>query len=309
VLVAGGDPISMRRQLAGTDVEFVPAATPIDGIRALLARRSPQPDVVHCHMTAAEIAAIATCPLMRAPIVSTIHFAQPRGRLPIRKLLYRAIPMGLRAQIAISEFVANECATSTIVIPNGVPDPGTPSRHAREPVVLVAQRLEAEKNTALALDAWARSTLARKGWRLEIAGRGAEEQSLRAQARVLGIDASVDFVGFVGDLDDRMRTASILLATASREPFGLSVVEALAIGLPVVAANGGAHREIMQGFDDQLFAVDDAMSCSLCLEQLADDARSGNAAARGRARFEERYTIAHHVDRLTALYERCVFSP
>src|SRR5262249_50920565 len=123
VTVIGGDPTSMRRPLVDAGVTFRPAATALEGARALAALRRSRPDLVHSHMTAADVAATATWPLLRAPLVSTLHFAQPRGRKASRRAAYRVLPRFFRVQIAISDFVAATCETSTVVIPNGVPRP------------------------------------------------------------------------------------------------------------------------------------------------------------------------------------------
>ena len=60
-------------------------------------------------------------------------------------------------------------------------------------------------------------------------------------ADALGVADSVDFVGQVADTDRLLGESSVVLAPAPEEPFGLSVVEAMAHGVPVVAADGGAH--------------------------------------------------------------------
>jgi glycosyltransferase involved in cell wall biosynthesis len=173
----------------------------------------------------------------------------------------------------------------------------------REPVVLVAQRLEAEKQTRLALEAWAISPLRHEGWELHVAGRGAEALTLRDHAVSLGVDVSVRFLGFVDDVHEQMSSASLLIATAPFEPFGLSVVEAMASGLPVVAAGSGAHAEVLQGFEDQLFASGSVHACATLLTRLGRDSdRRADVAARQLARYDEQYTIERHVDRLLDVY-------
>ena len=100
-------------------------------------------------------------------------------------------------QIAISQFVSTR-VPSTRVLLNGVEvaEPGPP---LRERSVLVMQRLEAEKHTEIALQAWARSNLRDHGWRLAIAGRGSKLQELRLLAREIDVADSVDWLGFLDD--------------------------------------------------------------------------------------------------------------
>jgi glycosyltransferase involved in cell wall biosynthesis len=171
--------------------------------------------------------------------------------------------------------------------------------------VLVAQRLEPEKQTQTALVAWSRSNLAAAGWRLEIAGDGSHRSRLEARARSLDIDSSVRFLGFVPDVRERMSRASLFLATTPADGFGLSVVEAMAAELPVVAAGSGAHVELLRGLDSQLYETRDANACAETLELFAhDESLRRDTAAAGKRRFDENYTVERHVDRLLPLYER-----
>ncbi len=311
VTVIGGDPARMRDALGGA-VEFVPATTPWDAARAL-ARHRPRRDggMVHAHMSDAEAVAVGLRPLTRSPVVATLHFAQPRGRSGWRRTVATTVARGIRTQIAISAFVAvRSDGRAVVVIPNGVPDIARPdiARPAphRRPIVLVAQRLEAEKDGATVIRAWAASGLGATGWRLEVAGAGVELAAVLDFAREHEVEASIDFVGAVDDLPDRMARASIFFASAPAEPFGLSVVEAMCCSLPVVAADGGAHRETVgRASPELLFAPGDADAAADRLRALAGDedhrVRAGRA---GRQAYEQRFTIEAHVDRLEAVYEQ-----
>jgi glycosyltransferase involved in cell wall biosynthesis len=255
-------------------------------------------------MTAAELAAVASWPALRRPIVTTRHFAARRGHNRVGRAAYRAIPHLVRREIAISEFVAARAGSPCVVIPNGVPAPPAPGRE-RRPVVLVAQRLEPEKDTPTALRAFAASGLATRGWRLHVAGRGRQEAALRALATRTGVSGSVRFLGHLPDLSAELASAGLFLATAPAEPFGLGVVEAMAAATPVVVAAGGAHLETAGAVTDPaVFPPGDAEACGRELRRLADDPDERDALGRRlRARYEAEYTIERHVDRLERLYD------
>ena len=175
VAVIGGDPAQMEP--ISDVVRWRPGRTTWQVAAEL--KRLGRLDVVHAHMTAAEVAAVLTKPYHHARLVATLHFALPRGSgraaspLP---LLGRMMD----EQIAISQFVAAAVADSRVLL-NGV-EVARPGPSRRDHTVLVMQRLEAEKHTDIALRAWSASNLRRKGWRFMIAGSGSELPALRRLA-------------------------------------------------------------------------------------------------------------------------------
>ena len=195
-------------------------------------------------MTAAELAAGLTHPIVRAPIVVTRHFAKPRGSSAPSRLLGRAIARTVTAQISISAFVAARIDGPSTVIHLGTAIPATVVPPAdRELSVLVAQRFEAEKRTDLAIQVWAASGMAEKGWKLRLAGDGALRRNLEILAADLGVSESCDFLGYQQDLASLLGRSAVFLAPGPNEGFGLSVVEAMANATPVVAAAEGGHAE------------------------------------------------------------------
>lgn len=297
VTVIGGEPNRMRSELP-VAVAHHPAATVLEVTRAL--RSVGRCDIVHAHMTAAELPAALLKGSRRPRLVATRHFATPRGRSPLGRLVSRFIERQLDLQIAISQFVADSTDSACVVIHNGV----AASQRAmpRDRVVLVLQRLESEKDTAVALRAWALSGGHDEGWRLAIRGRGSEESTLRRLASDLGISDSVDFLGFTWESRTALAKAGILLATAPAEPFGLAVVEAMAEATAVIAADGGAHRETL-GPSGVYFVPGDIVRCAEILRRLTDrpDERSRLGQALQR-RYLTNFTIAAHVERLETAY-------
>lgn len=301
VTAVGGDPGRMRAELDDRIVHR--AARTLPGA-ALALGRGPRPDLVHVHMTAAEGAAWLARPRTRAPAVATRHFARERGSSRPARLLSRLTTRSLSRDIAISRFVADTVGGPTVLIRNGVPD--RPAASLDSTTVVMLQRLDPEKMPDVGLRAWARSGLADRGWCLVVAGSGDLRPAMEALAGELGVGRSVRFAGQVGDTDRLLAGASILLAPAPAEPFGLSVVEAMAHGLAVVAADGGAHRETV-GEDGLLVPVGDASAAAAGLVTLADDpARRRAMGARLRRRQQERFSLDRHVDQLEALYRRVV---
>jgi glycosyltransferase involved in cell wall biosynthesis len=236
--------------------------------------------------------------------VATRHFARDRGSSATARWLARITSRALTSDIAISQFVADSITGPSVLIPNGVSD--HPQADLESTQVVMLQRLDTEKAPEVGVRAWAISGLGDEGWRLVIAGKGALRPALARLVDDLDIAGSVDFVGHVADTDRLLTGSSLLLAPAPAEPFGLSVVEAMAHGVPVIAARGGAHVETV-GEDGELFAPGDPTEAAAALVRLGQDAvLRRHVGARLRQRQQDMFSLPRHVDRLEELYRQVV---
>lgn len=271
VRVAGGDPTAMRAILSGTGVGVLPAASLLRTARVVDNNRHA--DILHVHMTAAEAAAVLSPRAWRIPVVSTRHFARRRGASRAGHLAAPVIPRRIAAEISVSDYVAGHIGAPSIVVHPGVPvvTARFPAEQ-RESTVLVVQRLEAEKRTDVAVRAFARSGLAQLGWRLDVVGDGAQRAMLERLAGQFGIAASTRFLGHRDDVMHLINRAGMLLAPCPVEALGLSVLEAMAAGLPVVASGAGGHLETVGSVAEAaLFAAGDADAAAARLVALASD--------------------------------------
>jgi len=164
---------------------------------------------------------------------------------PLRAALFRWklqwLSAHLSAVVAISPALAREAAgylpavpVHVVAQPNVADDalPGRRRAHREAPHILCAGRLVAQKNLALALNAFA--CLGIGDAALTIAGDGPERPRLEALARRLGIDRRVRFCGHVPDIGPLLRDSDLLLSTSLFEGYPGVIMEALAAGLPVV---------------------------------------------------------------------------
>ena len=271
VAVIGGDERSMRSDIGRGDVIFRATSGLAQTIRTARAF-VPRAHVVHVHMTASEIAGVLAALGTTAAVVTTRHFADTRGSTPLNRWVGRRTASRIDAQIAVSAYAARSVEGVSTVIHAGVRDRAAVDARSRKRVVLVAQRLESEKRTGLALDAFRASRLAERGWTLVVAGSGSLRDQLERQACRLGIAGSTRFLGHAGDVAGLMATAGLLLAPRPDEAYGLSVVEAMAFGLPVVAAGGGGHLETVGTVSQAaLFPPGDVHAAGALLADLADD--------------------------------------
>lgn len=304
IVVIGGDPDRMRPALEPFGIRSLPAASTLETARRLV---EAQPlDLVHTHMLAAEVAAVLSAPVTRAPFVTTRHFAAPRGSGMGGRMAGAVVARAVRREVAISSFVAGAIGRTSVVIPSAVPSRDVAVK--RKPVVLMAQRLEQEKGVDVGIRAWAQSELARSGWRLVVAGGGSLENELRTLVERLGISRSVDLVGRQRNLDALLAEAGILLATTRAEGFGLSVVEAMACGTPVVACASGAYLETVGSCSQEwLFPPGDDAGCADRLRRLAHNSHQRTMYGLALQQTQrERFDLGLHVDRLLELYAHVV---
>ena len=305
VHVIGGHPDRMRAPLADAGVGHTAAARTLEVVGALRGLHG-HADVVNTHMTAADVAAVVAMGWRRGrpAVVSTRHFASARGRigpLPLDRLVADTVD----AELAISRAVAASIGRPSTVVHSGL-DSRNPSDLVREQVILIAQRLQPEKQTGVGLTAFALSGLAAAGWTLRIAGIGPERVPLEAMAQDLGVASATEFLGYRTDVPELMDRSGILLAPCPVEGLGLTVLEAMQSGLPVVAADAGGHIELLDGLDPRpLFTPDDPQSAADLLIALArDDAGRSRLAAAERVRQQDDYTIDAQVRGTDAVY-RC----
>jgi glycosyltransferase involved in cell wall biosynthesis len=86
-------------------------------------------------------------------------------------------------------------------------------------------------------------------WRLQIAGTGSEEslQYLKNLCKENGVEDSVDFLGFVSDMELLYKKASVFVLSSRYEGFGLVLIEAMSQGCACIACDyKGRQREIME---------------------------------------------------------------
>jgi glycosyltransferase involved in cell wall biosynthesis len=168
------------------------------------------------------------------------------------------------------------------------------------PVIVVA-RLRPEKAIDRLIDAVALIRRVDPGFRLEIAGDGELDSALREQVERLGLGEAVAFLGDVRDVPERLARASALVLPSHTEGISLTLLEAMATGLPVVATRVGGNPEVVvDGETGLLVPPADPPALAEALLRLRRDPELGRAmGARGRERVEQRFDIR----RMVADYE------
>jgi glycosyltransferase involved in cell wall biosynthesis len=151
-----------------------------------------------------------------------------------------------------------------------------------ERVALCVSRIAKEKRIGLAVDALAHT----RDLRLAIVGDGPERAALEQRARDLGVRERVHFLGALEHalLPDLYAASDAFVFPSASETQGLVVAEAMAAGLPVVAAEDAVNREVLGGCG-RLVAPDPA-AFARDLERAVEQPRDAAAAAEAGRRFD-----------------------
>ncbi|MBB4717562.1 glycosyltransferase involved in cell wall biosynthesis [Streptomyces luteogriseus] len=161
-------------------------------------------------------------------------------------------------------------------LPNSVPDPALPPADSTAKVVIAAGRLVPVKRYDLLIEAFAPVAAVHPDWQLRIYGKGEEQPRLRELIERLGLWNNVFLMGAATPMEAEWAKGSIGAAASNFEPFGMTIVEAMRCGLPVVSTDCpyGPGEIIQDGTDGRLVPVGDrdALAAAL-LELVGDDER------------------------------------
>jgi glycosyltransferase involved in cell wall biosynthesis len=191
---------------------------------------------------------------------------------------------------------------------NGVPEPRV-ARHPAPPGtpcrIVMLGRLGARKGVPELLAAFGSAALRGRRWQATLAGDG-EVEATRRQVAELGLADRVALPGWVdaAEAADLLAEADVLVLASHAENMPLSVLEALAHGVAVVATPVGTTPEILaDGVSALLVPPGDAAALAQALARLIDDPDlRQRIAAAGHEVFRRQLDIARAADRLATLY-------
>ena len=287
-------------------------------------------DIVHAHNGRSALrAALARFLARRGALVTTQHFIDPartkrRGwRASLAGMAHRWVDRQTAAVIAISEVVKDALLrrdgtppAKVHVAVNGIRDPALralrPSPQVRAalnlpaagPLIVCICRLEPEKSVEILVRAMAAVRADFPDAVCVIGGEGAERAAITGEIRRLGLEDAVRLAGFQADPYSLMNAATVFVLPSRAEPFGLALVEAMALGLPCVAVRAGGPREIVtEEVSGLLVSVDDPAALAQALARLLTDADLRTLLGAGaRARFEERFTVGRMGEAVLGAY-------
>jgi glycosyltransferase involved in cell wall biosynthesis len=298
---------------------------PINPVRDLLGLielvrllRRERPDIVHASSSKAGVLARLAARFVRVPIrVFTVHGWAFLAYSGLSSRLYhwadRLVRPLTTTTICVSEgeqaagLEANTCdGERTVVIPNAVDVSAAPqSQHDRAtPVIVAVGRLKAPKDFITLVRAF--SVLRPRSFEALIVGEGPDRRELEQEIHRLGLAARVRLAGERSDVPELLARADVFVLSSESEGFPVSVLEAMAAGLPVVASRvGGVPEAVLDGRTGLLVRPGDPAELAAALERLvAEPALRRRLGAAGRARAEECFDLERFRRAHVELYSR-----
>ncbi|MGY1621438.1 glycosyltransferase family 4 protein [Geodermatophilus sp. SYSU D00965] len=288
------------------------------------ALRAFRPHVVHTHLKHADLVGAMAGALLRLPVVSTLHVVEdaPAGALARykrtaglvvrRRTAARTIALSARQREWYEELTGTD--RGLVVLPNGVADPGVADVARRaalrrelgagdgRPLVASASLMRPEKGHALLLDAVAQLPAELRPV-VALAGdgplRGALEARVDADPRLRDV---VRFLGYRDDVPALLAAADLVLHTSLADALPTTLMQALAVGVPVVATRVGGIPDIV-GTEAGILVDTQAPDVARAVARLLqDDVLRHRMGAAGRARFLSSFEATGWAARLRDLY-------
>lgn len=245
-----------------------------------------KPDIVHLHSCRIGVETVSLCKKHNLPLVYTEHYSGILGQMDDNlKYQFEKTLEGCDCAIAVSEdlkarmvskrpdtlFIPNMVDTSSFkILPNVTP--------SGDFVFAAVGNLVPVKGYDILIRAFASAHRHMPGAKLFIAGKGEQEQMLKDMISELKMDDSINLVGFLPRslAPNFYNGCDCFVCSSYTETFGISIIEALSCGKPVIATRCGGPESIITAKNGLLINAGDALSMERALIYMYRRAKSYN---------------------------------
>lgn len=306
-----------------------PRAVPLAAARLGALLRKLQPDVLHTNMfvpgIVGEVARRWSRP--RVPSVLTRHhdlshhLADKRMHVRLDAMTARSATLVVSPSVAVRQtLVGREHVrrSKVVVVPHGLdfarlePSPGDVAEWRRQyepgPLLVCASRLDPLKGFTTLFAAVRRVAERHQDVQLAVAGAAVDgyERILRADAHRAGIAERVHLLGHVPNVHALMAAADVYVSASEAESFGLSVLEAAALGVPLAVTTPGGVQEIVRPEYARFEPGDDEALAEAICSRLEDRNRSRAVAESAARRVRDSFRPDRMAGGYAAVYERAI---
>ncbi len=166
-------------------------------------------------------------------------------------------------------------------------------------IIGIFSRLEKWKGHSLLFETFSRIN---NNIYLLVCGEGSEKESLKKLTVEFGISERVIFCGFVENVYDYINISDIVINPSIKpEPFGRIIIEAMALGKPVIASVGGVEEIIDNGIDGLLIKTSQELKDAI-IRLLSDESFYYEISANAKNK-AQRFDVRYHLNEIMKVYE------
>lgn len=180
------------------------------------------------------------------------------------------------------------------VVPNFVASPKTEAVRVIKGDLVTVGTLEARKNQAYLLQVIAHAKRLGRIFSLTLIGQGPDREILERLAVHLGVTEQVDFLGYVRNAGALLGGYRCYAHSALMESFGIALIEAMAVGLPVLAGAVGGIPEVFHDGEEGFFwpLEDPEAGAKILISLLDDKTLYSDMSKSAQTTWEERFSTA-----------------
>jgi sugar transferase (PEP-CTERM/EpsH1 system associated) len=272
--------------------------------------------IIHTHNPGAHIYGLLAARLAGVPV--RVHTRHGRNSPEDRKRVWinRILSWGTDVIVPVSDDASLVATNVEHISPkkvhriwNGIDTTLYTPHHkplAGPPVIGTVARLSPAKDQGTMLVAFRHVLEEIPDARLILAGDGPCSMELREEAARLGVNSHVEFLGQCSNVPEVLKRMSIFTLSSTTEGLPMTLLEAMAAGLPIVATDVGGNRELVQPPHCGLVvpARDPRALSRAYIDLLRDPQRCAQMGAASRARTVQYFSIDHTLSEYTKLYDQ-----
>lgn len=280
--------------------------------------RKTEPNLVTLHSSKAGLIGRIACFLLRVPTIFTVHGWSFAEGISERKRKVFAFLEKLLGKISTHIITVSEADKKLALDLNVVNQSHMTAIHnGVKPLKKINQfrktntfklisvaRFSEQKDHETLLRAL--SLVSNRQWELDLVGDGPLENDMVELAEKLGISGNLNFLGLRKDVPDLLSQADMFVLISNWEGLPLSILEAMSIGLPIIASDvGGVNESVKDGFNGRIISRGDTSRLKDVLEETIENEKLLDLYGHNsKSRFEEEFTFKRQFEKTYELYQQ-----
>jgi len=291
-----------------------------------------QPDIVHSHLFEAEVIS-RSCIYPEAKWFTHGHdrmksfeifsFLKIRSKREFtnffekRYLLKRYLKNGGNHFIAISEdiqeyfhHVLPKKIRNVYLLPNSIDvsrfsNENSGNLNSNRICLVSVGRLDANKNHQFLIDVVAELENRNIPILLSIIGEGVERKNLESKINLFKLESKIKLLGMIDNVETYLNESDVYVHSALTEGFGLTLIEAMASGLPVVTLDGGGNRMLIEeGKNGFLVEVNSIETFSDKIIECTSSPKKYSVYSKNAIDFAQKFDINMYIQKLIDIYQK-----